>query len=253
MRAILVANWKNYPESLEGAVSLANALSRKKLLYKKLSFFVAPPLPYLDVVGKKIKSFARLAAQDIFPSLGGPYTGSVTPEILKNFGVRLAIVGHSERRAMGETNDTVRKKVKFAMREGITALICIGENARDAEGEHFEFIREQLKSALEGLRRREDIARLAVAYEPVWAVGSKAKGGIEPKDLAEAVIFIRKVLSDIFGRSNAANIPILYGGSVDPENAGQLMRDTGVSGFIVGRASLESSELDQIAKSLTTK
>jgi triosephosphate isomerase len=253
MKAILVANWKNKPESLEAAQALVSALSRKKLLFKKVSTFIAPPLVYFEPVATKIKSFARLAAQDIFPSLGGPYTGSITPDILKNFGVRLAIIGHSERRALGETNDVVRKKVKFAMREGITALVCVGEHARDAEGEHFEFLREQLESAVEGLRRREDVTRLAIAYEPVWAIGKKASGAIDPKDLEETVIFIKKVLADTFGREPASTIPILYGGSVEPANARELMQATGINGFLVGRASLDAESFGAIAKSLASK
>jgi triosephosphate isomerase len=253
MRPIIVANWKNHPESLEAAEALTKGLSRRAKTFKKLTTFIAPPLVYFDTVAKKVKGFARLAAQDIFPSLGGPYTGSITPDILKNFGVRLAIIGHSERRALGETNDVVRKKVKFAMREGITALVCIGEHARDEDGEHFEFLRDQLKSALEGLRRKEDVQRLAVAYEPVWAIGGKATAALDPKDLAEATVFIRKVLTDTFGRTNASTIPILYGGSVEPDNAGALMKETGVNGFLIGHSSLNAENFEAIAKSLLSK
>ncbi|MBI2065546.1 MAG: triosephosphate isomerase [Candidatus Zambryskibacteria bacterium] len=249
-KPILVANWKNYPKSLDEAEDLLKQLSRNSQLYKKVSLFIAPPLPYFESVSNRSKNFARLASQDIPDIFQGTHTGLTTPDILKSFGVRLAIIGHSERRALGETNEIISKKVKVALRSGIAPLVCIGESVRDADGEHFEFLRDELKSSLSGLRRKADILKLAVAYEPVWAVGKQAKSAIELADLSESVIFIRKVLTDMFGRSVAERIPILYGGSVEPGNAGVLARGAGIRGLLVGRASLSAKTFKAVAESL---
>ena len=247
---ILVANWKNHPESPLRTNSLLTGLAKKSTLYKKLSTFVAPPLPFFESVSKKIKGFATLASQDIFFTPEGTVTGAVTPDILKSFGVKMAIIGHSERRALGETNEVVLEKIKSAFRSGITPLLCIGERERNNEGEHFEFIEEELKLSLEGVRRKDDAERLVVAYEPIWAIGKTAKDAISPEDLTQMVMFIKKVLTDIFGRESADRIPILYGGSVEPESTRALM-ETGIRGFLVGHASLDPKKFALIAEALT--
>ncbi len=249
-KPILVANWKNHPESLARTVTLLSGLAKKPSLYKNLATFIAPPFPYFESVSKKIKSFATLSSQDIFFSPEGTYTGAITPDILKSFGVKMAIIGHSERRALGETNEVVLEKIKSAYRSGIIPLLCIGERERNAEGEHFEFIEEELKLSLEGIRRKDDAERLMIAYEPIWAIGKKASDAITPQDLSQMVIFIKKILTDIFGRESAEKIPILYGGSVEPDNAKALM-ETGVRGFLVGHASLDAKSFSEIAHGMS--
>lgn len=250
-KSLLVANWKNYPNSINEARLLLGKLSRSKRYFKKTSLFIAPPLPYLESTLAKSKGFASLACQDISEIPSGTHTGIVPAEILKSFGVRLAILGHSEKRALGETDDIVSRKVRIALRAGIVPLVCVGEKSRDHEGQHFEFLREQIKHSLSGLSRKSDASRLIIAYEPVWAIGNRALGAIEPADLSESVIFIKKVLSDIFGRKTADRVPILYGGSVDITNAEKLFVKTGIRGYLVGRASLNAKTLEAIAKSVT--
>jgi triosephosphate isomerase (TIM) len=249
-KPILVANWKNHPESLLRTNALLTGLSKKTSLYKKLSTFIAPPLPFYESVSKRIKSFGTLASQDIFFTPEGTVTGAVTPDILKSFGVKMAIIGHSERRALGETNEVVLEKIKSAFRTGITPLLCVGERERTTEGDHFEFIEEELKMSLEGVRRKDDAERLVIAYEPIWAIGKTFKDAITPEDLSQMVMFIKKVLTDIFDRESAEHIPILYGGSVESENARALM-ETGIRGFLVGHASLDPKNFALIAEALT--
>lgn len=248
-KSILVGNWKNHPESLQKATEILNGLAKKAPLYKKLSTFVAPPYSYLESVSKKIGSFAGLASQDIFFAAIGTYTGAITPDILKSFKVKLAIIGHSERRALGETNEVVAAKVKTALRSGIIPLICIGEEERDQDGAYFEFLREELKMSLEGIRRRDDAHKLIIAYEPIWAIGKKAKDAMQPADVAQMVIFIRKVLTELFGREAADRIPILYGASVAPANA-KALASAGVKGFLVGHESLIAGDFAKIAEAL---
>jgi len=252
-KPIVVANWKNHPGSLAEAKTLLSRLAKNRLLYKKLSFFIAPPLPYFELISRRSKNFAHLASQDISSISQGTHTGVVTPEILKSFGVKLAILGHSERRALGETNEDVSRKVKIALHSSLAPLVCVGELSRDSDGEHFEFLRNQLKLSLAGLSKRSNVSKLAIAYEPVWAIGRRAKDAIKADGLTQAVIFIRKVLTDLFGRATAQRIPILYGGSVEPSNSGELMRETRIRGFLVGHASLSADSFREIAQSLITK
>lgn len=252
-KPILVANWKNHPNSLSEAKTILGQLSRNRLIYKKVSLFIAPPQPYFEIVSLRTKGFARLVSQDMPDFYQGTYTGTVTLDILKSFGVRAAIIGHSESRARGETNEMVSQKTKIALRAGIIPIVCVGESSRDDEGEHFEFLREQLKFSLACLKRKSDLSRLILAYEPVWAIGKRAKSAIGPDDLSETVIFLRKILTDMFGRVAADRVNILYGGSVEPGNASALMKGADIKGFLVGRASLNSKDFLDIAKSLTAK
>jgi triosephosphate isomerase len=251
-KPILVANWKNYPNSLPEAQTLMRDLSRQKLLYKKVSLYIAPPLTYLDLIGRSGKSFSQLAAQDLSNLEKGTQTGTVTPEILKSFGVRLAILGHSERRALGESSVDVSQKIKTALKVGITPLVCVGEISRDSEGEHFEFLRDELKTTLATLNKKE-VNKIMLAYEPVWAIGKSAKEAIDPLELSQTIIFIRKVLSDLFGREAAESIPLLYGGSVEARNAKALMKDSGLRGFLVGHESLKAAHFKEIALALISK
>lgn len=251
-KPILVANWKNHPGSLSEARWLLRGLSKNSKLYKKLSLFIASPAPYFELVSLRAKNFARLASQDIAAFSQGTSTSVITPDILKSFGVRLAILGHSERRAQGETSAEVSEKVKVALRSGIVPLVCVGEKTRDVDGEHFDFLREELKSSLSGLNVKA-ARQIIIAYEPAWVIGKSAKDALPPAELAQSIIFLKKQLADLYGRKVAESIPILYGGSVEPENAGALMRETYVRGFLVGHASLKAGSFKAIADSLTSK
>ncbi|MEK7461809.1 MAG: triose-phosphate isomerase [Patescibacteria group bacterium] len=252
-KSILVANWKNHPGSLAETKTLLAQLARSASIYKKLACFIAPPLTYFGVCSERSRNFAHLASQDISSQPVGTYTGQITTDILKSFGTKLAIIGHSEQRAMGETNESVSQKVKVALRAGIMPLVCIGETFRDQDGEHFEFLRNELQSSLAGLNRKSDISGLVLAYEPVWAIGKHAQDAITPTDLSQSIIFLKKILTDMFGRAIAERVPILYGGSVEPDNAGVLFKETGIKGFLVGHASLNAQSFKTIAVSIISK
>ena len=249
-KPILVANWKNKPVSEEETRALLAGLKKKAQVYKRIRTFVAPSLVYFESVSEKIKGFAHLASQGMPFALASVHTGAITPEILKNFGVRVAIIGHSEERALGETNELISRRVRVALKSGIIPLVCVGEAERDHEGEHLKFLREELKLSLEGIKRKDDVSKLMIAYEPIWAIGRRAKDAMSPKDLAEMAIFIRRILSELFGRKATEKIPILYGGSVEPANARELMKESGVSGFLVGHMSLDAKKFAAIAEAL---
>src|SRR3989338_7089695 len=170
-KPIMVANWKNYPSSLIEVKTLVKGLSAKKILYKKTHLFVAPPLPYFDFVSEKIRNYAHLASQDISLTTGTT-TGAVTPEILKSFGTKLTIIGHSERRALGEASSEGSRQIKIALRAGITPLVCVGEPTRDADGVYFEFLPEETAPPPGGLPPKAFKSSVnAITYAPAWAIG----------------------------------------------------------------------------------
>lgn len=251
-KPILIANWKNHPGSLKEAENILSKISRNRRSYEKINLFIAPPHPYLAAVSSRTGSLFKLACQDMPALVKETSTGSVMPDILKSFGVRLSIIGHSEVRAQGETSEIVSQKVATALSAGIAPLVCIGEKERDRDGEQFGFLRDEIGRSLSSLKDG-DAQKLVLAYEPIWAVGKDALGVIEPGDLSQTVIFIKRVLADIFGREMADKIPILYGGSVDSSNTRELVHNTGVRGLLVGRASLDASSLKTIAESLIEK
>ncbi len=251
-KPILVANWKNHPKSLREAGIILKGLGRSAPLYKRLATFIAVPFPYLDLVLTKARRFASVASQNMAPVLQGTHTGVVTPDILKSFGTKLTILGHSELRALGETDAAVSEKVRMAIRSGILPLVCVGERAVEEDGSHFEFVRQQLKASLAGLRKA-DANRLMIAYEPIWAIGKHASDALKPENLSESIIFIRKVLVEIFGRTLAEKVPILYGGSVEPAGVEALWKVGKVQGFLVGHASLRPNDFKAIAQALLSK
>jgi triosephosphate isomerase (TIM) len=187
----------------------------------------------------------RLAAQDTFYERLGARTGEISPSMLKNMGVKYVIIGHSERRALGETDEVVQKKVAATLREELIAIVCVGEEKRDTHGNYLTHVEKQLRAALKGVPKAK-LQNIVIAYEPVWAIGTG--NNATPEDAHEMKLFIQKILSDLYGRNALAKIRILYGGSVTKGNAEELLNKGAVDGFLVGGASLRASEFATIAK-----
>lgn len=238
-KKLIVANWKMNPGTAAEARALFLASRRAGVAAaRRVSVTICPPYPFLPLFSRLSNGVISLGSQDAFWRNGGLYTGEVSPEMLKDIGVTLSIVGHSERRARGETDDTVSRKAQAVVREGYTALVCVGEKVRDENGDFFALLREQMKASFARVQRRF-ISDIAVAYEPLWAVGRSWRDAASPEVVRETVIFIRKVLADMFGDAGT-EVPVLYGGSVGPENANALLREGGISGFLVGHESLDA-------------
>src|SRR3989344_8422328 len=236
-KKLIVANWKMNPGTAAEARSLCLASRRAAAEARRLSVVVCPPFPFLSLFSRLANGVISLGSQDVCWRNGGPYTGEVSPEMLKDIGVTLSIVGHSERRARGETDDIVSRKAQAVVREGFSALVCIGEKTRDENGDYFAVLREQIKSSFSKVQRRF-LSDILIAYEPLWAIGRNWRDAATPEAVREAAIFIRKVMADIFGDAGA-QVPVLYGGSVGPENAQALLRGGDIAGFLVGHESLE--------------
>lgn len=233
---LIVANWKMNPKTVAEAVREADKIEKSARKLKRVKTVIAPPLPFLGfLLGKK---GIEVGAQDISPDRGiGAATGEVSGAILKRFGVRYVIVGHSERRARGEDNETVSEKTATALKEGVTPIVCVGEQKRDEEGKYLRELRDEIRKSLARVPKTR-AKNIVIAYEPIWAVGAEAKAADNPEETLETVLFIKKCLSEVFDRTKADSIPILYGGSVTPKNAATFLERGGVKGLLVGRASL---------------
>lgn len=248
MRKIhLIANWKANPKELADAKRLALAAKDATAKARFTEVALAVPHPFLVPVGEVLGKSERCrpASQDVSPIDEGAHTGSVTAGMLKSVGVQEVIIGHSERRAQGLTDEGVRARMEKVLKRGLTAVLCVGEQERDAHGEYLKKIESQLLTAL---RAAPKVAagRLIVAYEPVWAIGEEAQRADTPAGFREVAIYIRKVLSGPFGPRAALTVPVLYGGSVTPENAGAFLLEGHASGLLVGRSSLLAAPFKSI-------
>jgi triosephosphate isomerase len=245
---LIVANWKAYVEDGAKAKKLF-ATSKKLKSTHRSDIVLAPPGPLLGMLAMNNKSSVAFAAQDVSSTTGGAKTGEVLASVYANVGATYSIVGHSERRAMGDTNTTITEKLSHALAHGLIPILCIGEHTRDSEGKYLSFIREELTTALEPLAPK-DRTKIIIAYEPLWAIGKTATAAIVPADLAEMVSYIRKVLGELLSGKASARSLVLYGGSVEPENAFLLAKDSGINGFLVGHASVDVSAFSALIKNL---
>jgi triosephosphate isomerase (TIM) len=244
VKKLIVGNWKMYPERLEDAKKIVAEVKRATKNIKHTNVVLCPPHVYTPIFSGIKKGLLSLGAQNINSESSGSLTGEVSVSQIAQFNVKYVIVGHSERRKMGETDEMINKKVKAVLSYGMTAIVCIGESSRDHDGSYLGFIRQQLLSSLKDIEKK-NLDQVVVAYEPIWAVG--AKEAMSARDLLETSIFIRKVLSDIFG-DFARGVSVLYGGSVDRVNADSLVRDGEVSGLLIGRQSLNPKDFIEIIK-----
>lgn len=247
---LIVGNWKLNPVTLVDAMGLAKAIARKHKVNPEPYLAVAPPSPYLAAVGTCLKkSPVALAAQDVSSNNMGPYTGEVSILQLKDLGVEYVIIGHSERRAMGETDDMVRVKVQMVLKHRLTPIVCIGEHSRDESGNFLAFIEAQLRSLAEVLTAVQ-MKKVVIAYEPIWAIGTGETA--QPADVKEMQLFIVSTLTKLYDRPVANQVRLLYGGSVKPQNAAELQQEGGMQGFLVGGASLKAEDFIAIRTAVTS-
>ncbi len=246
----LIANWKLYPSRLADARMLAGIAKKRANRCRSVLTVICPPAIFLAELAARYSSHRlSFGAQDCFFEERGAFTGEVAPQMIRDVRGQYVIVGHSERRALGETNDVVAKKLRAALGSGLTAVLCVGERERDEEGRYLAFLESELDSALAGLSRPK-LGKLIVAYEPIWAIGKGAESAMSAHDVHETSLFIRKVLRERYGEHVAFAVPVLYGGSVAPENARELVREGEVQGLLVGHMSLDPRAFGDIMQSL---
>ncbi len=246
-KKIIIGNWKMNPGTVKEAEKLFKDVARAVSRIKKTEVIISAPFVYLDRLAKIRTSKVKLGAQDSFGLDVGPFTGEISPEMLYELGVRYVILGHSERRALGENNMLINKKIKGALGAGLAPVLCIGENERDDDHKYFNIVKSQLEECLFGVSKTM-LSKIIIAYEPVWALSSTAnRRDATATDSREMTIFIRKILSDKFGR-DAQKMKIIYGGSVTEKDAGDFLENGGVDGLLPGRASLTAKKFTDIIK-----
>jgi len=237
-----------YVEAPDAAKKFATSLRKKSRSFMGAEAWLAPAFPLITPVAVALKgSSIKVGAQAMSAHAEPAHTGEVSAKMLKASGVSFVIVGHSERRARGESDEDVRVQLVSALGAGLTVILCVGEEERVPDGSHWQQVANQLSRALHGVVPG---TKLIVAYEPVWAIGKHAVDAMQGEDLEETAIFIRKILSETLGRDAVAKVPILYGGSVEPGNAAELLRQGGVNGFLVGHASADVDSFIEILKAV---
>ncbi len=256
MKKIIIANWKMNPTSQKEAEKLFSANSKIISTVKKNQIVICPPFVYLAKFKKYFHTFkksnlfkASLGAQNLFYQENGPFTGEISGEMLYDLGVRYVILGHSERRLNGETNEEVNKKIKSALRAGLSPIICIGEKERDLNLNYLSYIKEQVENCLKNITKK-DLIKIIIAYEPIWAIGKNAISEAKAEEFREIKVFIKKVLSDKFGFEAVSKIKIIYGGSVHPKNALNFLSEGEADGLLIGRDSIDLNKFKEIIKTI---
>jgi triosephosphate isomerase len=252
-KKIIAGNWKMNADKQE-AVALINGILERYGEYglsKNKAVVVASPFPYIHYCSSMFSNYPHLfaAAQNCSEYEGGAYTGEVSARIIASLDVRYVIVGHSERRQyFHETNEQLLKKIQEAQKYTLVPVFCCGESLeiRDSNG-HFEFIRDQLQQVLFKLNQ-DEISKLVVAYEPIWAIGTGKTAS--PEQAQEVHAFIRSEIAAAFSNTTAESLTILYGGSVNASNATELFACPDIDGGLVGGASLKAGEFAEIIKAM---
>lgn len=247
MKTYIVGNWKLNFTVGESSIYL-HKLLKKIPNYRDLEVVISPSLIALQTLSLQIdRHKMKLASQNGFYRDYGAFTGEVSFSQLRGI-VDYCIIGHSERRHIfGEDDKMIQKKVAGAIRNKITPILCIGETESErAFGETADVIRDQLIGGLSEVSD-DELSKVIVAYEPVWAISStKASKLAAPDDIADAVKLIRKTLEETYGKEVAEKVPVLFGGSVNPSNAGAYLTVPGVNGLLIGGSSLILSEFTDI-------
>jgi triosephosphate isomerase len=242
-KPIIAGNWKMFKTEAE-AVDFAKKIKPQVADVHDRIVLICPPFPVLSKVADEIRdSNVALGAQNLYWEDQGAFTGEVSAPMLKAVGCTYVIIGHSERRQyFGETDETVNKKLKAALKHRLDPIVCIGETLEQREkGETFKVIEKQFKEGTKGLGTG-DWKQVIIAYEPVWAIGTGKTA--TPDQAQEVHAFIRKLLP----QKVADGVRILYGGSVKPENIKELMAQPDIDGGLVGGASLKLDSFTKIVK-----
>lgn len=242
---LIIGNWKSYVEKKEDAKKLL--VNAKRIAGKtRHKIVIAPPAPFLALLSGDKRASVKTSAQDISDTLGGAATGEVSGSVIKNAGASYVIVGHSERRARGETDALIAEKVVRALSVGLIPVLCVGEKERDANAGYLHVLRAQIDAVFSKLTPK-DRTKVVVAYEPVWAIGKTAKDAAAPREVAEMMLYIKKVLAP----HGAEKALVIYGGSVESANAKALMKEGGVGGFLVGHASADAKMFSELVMAVS--
>lgn len=244
---LIAGNWKMNTD-LTGARQLAASVVTAVGAPKGVDVAVCPPYVSLDAVFTVLHgSPVRLGGQDVHAADSGAFTGAVSAAMLRSVGCHYVIIGHSERRQyFGETDESVNAKTLQARRNRLVPIVCVGETLEERDaGQERAIVERQTRAALRDLRL-DAAAELVIAYEPVWAIGTGRTA--TPEQAGEMHTFIRGLLADVLGSPIGRGVAILYGGSMKPENAAELLALPDVNGGLIGGASLKADQFAAIVR-----
>lgn len=245
-KAFIAGNWKMNMTPAKGATFAAELVAATRGCTARV--LVAPPFVTIPAVAHVLKgSHVELGAQNMADHLSGAYTGEVSVEMLKELGVSVVILGHSERRSIyAESDALINAKVLLALAHGLEVILCVGETLQEREaGKLEEVLRRQTVEGLKGVDAAL-MAKVTIAYEPVWAIGTGKTA--TPADANDAHAFIRSIVAHLYGKGVAESLIIQYGGSVKPSNVKDLMSMEHIDGALVGGASLTAEQFVPIVK-----
>ena len=250
-KPLMAGNWKmnlNHLEAIAVAQKLVYGLDDKD--YDAVDVAIIPPFTDIRSIqtlvdGDRLR--LQYGAQDLSPDVSGAFTGDIAGSMLKKLGCTYVVVGHSERRAIhGESDALINRKLKAALANELTPIFCVGEELAIREaGTHVSYVIRQVRAGLTGFTKPE-LKKIVIAYEPVWAIGTGKTA--TPEDAQEVCAAIREEIESIAAPEIAANMRILYGGSVKPSNIVEIMKKSDIDGALIGGASLDPEELAKIAK-----
>jgi triosephosphate isomerase len=244
MNKLIIANWKMNPASEKEAGKLLIDISKKAKTLKNISLIVCPPFPFLFLFKKNKITKIALGAQNAHKELEGSYTGEVSVKMLSDFGVKNIILGHGERRKLGENDEFINQKVLTLIKNKVNPILCIGESERDGDGNYLSFLEDQIKGGLNGVPKAQ-LKNIIIAYEPLWAIGKDAKREATPEEFVEVKIFIKKIISDLYDTKSVHGIKIIYGGSINSNNAKSFL-GAGADGLLVGRDSINFKKFEAL-------
>lgn len=249
---LIAGNWKMF-KTIPEAINLINIIKAGVHKITDCDIVVCPPFTTLAAVSKEIEDTKiELGAQNMHHETEGAFTGEISPVMLKDVRCRYVILGHSERRQhFKETDELINKKVVSALKYNLVPILCVGETLEEREARKaFEVVKQQFDQCLKNLKG-EEIERVVLAYEPVWAIGTGKTA--TPEQAEQMHSYIRRLLNEQFGEEVGEKVRILYGGSVKPDNIAQLMAKPNVDGALVGGASIKAESFIQIASNASSK
>jgi len=238
MKPLIVANWKCNPTTSKEAKLLFDSVKKGTENIKNVEAVICPPFLYISNLESQITNL-KLGGQDCFWEEKGAYTGEVSPMMLKDLGCEYVIIGHSERRGyFNESDEMINKKIKAALLVNLKVIFCVGETLEEKNSGNTEkVIESQIKNGLKGIIEEGSLSNLILAYEPIWAIGTGKACGVSEAGLVNS--FIKKLVK---------NLPLLYGGSVNSQNARDYIKMAGFQGLLVGGASLNPEEFIEILR-----
>ncbi len=249
-KKFIAGNWKMFTTAA-AARQLASEVVEGLANESRVSVALCPPFPYLERVGAVLKGTTiALGAQNLYPENEGAFTGEVSPTMLMDLGCTYVILGHSERRhKLGEADDFINRKVHAALTAGLRPILCVGETLQEREANHTERVLDrQVAAGLAGVSG-DMLARIVLAYEPVWAIGTGKNAS--PEQAQQAHAFLRRRVEELCGAQSTQALLIQYGGSVKPDNAATLLHQPDVDGALVGGASLQADPFLAIVRAGT--